>query len=240
MYAAMLAEALRHDGLRVMDFAVSPCAFLELAARHSPDVVIVSGIQGEDPKGGLTTLREFHHAHPHIPAIVLLDSSRREEVLEAFRSGATGIFSKHETIETLCKCVRVVYEGQVWANALELTFALDALVSTTSIRTVNARGINLLTRREHEVVCHVAEGLTNREIGTSLGLSPHTIKNYVFRIFDKLEVANRVELLRLTLHQPGLVRRLPTVRLVPGDATEDFSSFLPESSGSVKIGWKSP
>jgi len=52
-------------------------------------------------------------------------------------------------------------------------------------------------------VHYLAEGLTNREIGDRLGLSRHTIKNYLPKIFDKLGVSNRVELLFLTLSQPA-------------------------------------
>ena len=62
--------------------------------------------------------------------------------------------------------------------------------------------MNLLSKREREVVEHLADGLTNREIGARMGLSQHTVKNYLLRIFDKLGVSNRVELLSLTL-QPG-------------------------------------
>jgi DNA-binding CsgD family transcriptional regulator len=56
-----------------------------------------------------------------------------------------------------------------------------------------------LSKREIEVVDSVAQGLTNREIAEHLGLSQHTIKNYLFRVFDKLGVSSRVELLTMTL-----------------------------------------
>jgi len=61
--------------------------------------------------------------------------------------------------------------------------------------------MNLLSKRELEIVRSVAQGLTNREIAEQLHLSPHTIKNCLFRIFDKLGVSNRVELLFMTLSQ---------------------------------------
>jgi DNA-binding CsgD family transcriptional regulator len=64
-------------------------------------------------------------------------------------------------------------------------------------------GLKLLTRRELQVVKLLPEGLTNREIGAHLGLSRHTIKNYLLKIFDKVGVSNRVELLFLTLTHPS-------------------------------------
>jgi DNA-binding NarL/FixJ family response regulator len=56
---------------------------------------------------------------------------------------------------------------------------------------------NRITKREAEVVRLVGEGLSNREIGQRLGLTEHTIKNYLVRVFDKLGVSNRVELARV-------------------------------------------
>ena len=58
---------------------------------------------------------------------------------------------------------------------------------------IDSRGAVLLSRREQEVVRCVAEGLSNREIAQRLGLTEHTVKNYLFRIFDKLGVSKRVE-----------------------------------------------
>jgi DNA-binding CsgD family transcriptional regulator len=70
---------------------------------------------------------------------------------------------------------------------------------------MNAGGLNLLSPRELQVVHYLAEGLTNREIGERLGLSRHTVKNYLLKIFDKLGVSNRVELVFLKLSQPAPV-----------------------------------
>jgi two-component system nitrate/nitrite response regulator NarL len=202
IHSQLLADALRRDpGLRIVGSGSSSHDVLEMAAHQRPDLVIISANLDDDPMGGIAALREFHEAHPQIPAIILVDSPKREIVLDAFRAGARGIFSKHESLETLCKCVRVVYEGQVWASSREVGLALEALSSAPTIRAVNAGGLNLLSRRELQVVHYLAEGLTNREIGARLGLSRHTIKNYLLKIFDKLGVSNRVELLFLTLSQ---------------------------------------
>lgn len=203
IHCDLLAQALkRDDRLRIVGSASSSCEFLGIAARQLPDAVIISANLDDDPMGGMATLREFHEAHPQIPAVILLDSPKRELVLDAFRAGARGIFSKHESLEALCKCVRVVHEGQIWASSSEIKFALEALSSAPTIHAINAGGLNLLSRRELQVVHYLAEGLTNREIGERLGLSRHTIKNYLLKIFDKLGVSNRMELLFLTLAKP--------------------------------------
>ena len=132
---------------------------------------------------------------------MLLDSSKGEMVLEAFRAGARGVFSKNDSVDILSKCLRKVYEGQIWANSQQIATLVQALASSHNIHAVDARGLNLLSKREMEVVRSVAQGLSNREIAERLHLSQHTIKNCLFRVFDKLGVSNRVELLFMTLSQ---------------------------------------
>src|SRR5271165_6739857 len=84
-----------------------------------------------------------------------------------------------------------------------MSLAVEALASTPTVRAVDANGLDLLSKRELEVVRSLAEGLTNREIAERMGLSQHTVKNYLFRVFDKLGVSSRTELLLMTLSQSG-------------------------------------
>jgi DNA-binding NarL/FixJ family response regulator len=200
----LLADALKHDqGLQIVAVAPNSQEFRKIANRTSPEIVVLSIHLDDDSKGGIAALREFRESHPQIPAVIMLESPKREIVLDAFRAGAQGIFCEHESLDSLRKCVRVVFEGQVWATSGEVKLALQALSSVRRPQPVNAGGLNLLTRRERQVVDLLAEGLTNREIGERLGLSRHTIKNYLLKIFDKLGVSNRVELLFLTLTHPA-------------------------------------
>jgi DNA-binding NarL/FixJ family response regulator len=124
---------------------------------------------------------------------MLIDSSENGQVVEAFRAGARGVFCRSESLMSLAKCIQCVSEGQIWANSRELRYLLEALGEALPMRVIDARGAALLSRRELEVVRCVAEGLSNREIAQRLGLTEHTVKNYLFRIFDKLGVSKRVE-----------------------------------------------
>lgn len=202
IHTQLLADALRRDrSLEVIGAVSHSRDLIEAAITHRIQVMVLSSNLDEEPLRGVEVLRELRAARPDIHAIILLDSSKREIVVEAFRAGARGVFSRHESLETLSKCVHQVHAGQIWANDQQMVFAIEALAASPSVRAVGANGLSLLSKREMEVVQCLAEGLTNREIAARLGLSQHTIKNYLFRVFDKLGVSSRLELLSLTLSQ---------------------------------------
>jgi|SRR5436190_3036515 len=202
IHAQLLADALKRDSSLEVVGAVSHSGdLIDLAHSQKIDVVVIGCNLDEQPLHGIEVLRQLKSTWGGIRAIILLDSSKRDVVIEAFRAGARGLFTRHESLEMLSKCVRRVHEGQIWANTEQMGFAIEALASAPTVRAVGANGLDLLSKRELEVVRCLAEGMTNREIATRLGLSQHTIKNYLFRVFDKLGVSSRLELLSLTLTQ---------------------------------------
>ena len=146
-------------------------------------------------------LRELRSLQSKTRAVMLLSSRERGLVIDAFRSGAHGVIFRDEPLETLSKCIHAVHQGQVWANSQHLGYLLEALAQVKPLRLQDARGANLLSKREEKVVRLVAEGLTNRQISVELGLSEHTIRNYLFKIFDKLGVSTRVELVLYCLQE---------------------------------------
>lgn len=92
------------------------------------------------------------------------------------------------------RCIRCVHRGQIWANSQQLRFVTEAVASVQSLRVVDAVGQQLLTEREKQVVALVADGMSNREVARELNLTHNTIKKYLFRIFNKLGISSRVEL----------------------------------------------
>jgi len=202
IHTHLLADMLQRDPvLEVVRFESDSSGLVAALKTQRIDVLVINSILEEHPGRGFDVLEEVRTQRLDARAVMLLDSSKDDAVLRAFRAGATGIFSKDQPVELLSKCVRCVYQGQIWADNQQLGIALGALASTPTLRAVNVNGMNLLTEREMQVVRCLAEGLTNRDIAERLNLSRHTIKNYMFRIFDKLGVSSRVELLSLTLSQ---------------------------------------
>jgi DNA-binding NarL/FixJ family response regulator len=204
IHTNLLTEALKRDlQFEVVAFDSESRHLISAVTSLDTDVLVISANLDEQPSRGLEILRELRAVAPKVRAVVLMDSLNDALVLNAFRAGAKGIFGKNEPVDELRKCIRCVHDGQIWANAREMSLAVEALASAPTVRTVNSRGLSLLSKREIQVVRCLAEGLSNREIAGRLELSQHTVKNHLFRIFEKLGVSSRNELLYMTLSQTG-------------------------------------
>jgi DNA-binding NarL/FixJ family response regulator len=196
MQAELLTSALR----RRSEFHVTTCpmaigCILPVINNKIPQVAVLSVSASARLEETISTLREFHLSHPEIPKVLLADACGRELVVSAFRSGARGIFAITDSnLRLLCRCLTRVAAGQIWANTEQLNFLLELISEVPSLRVLNAVGHAILTPREEQVVALVAEGLGNRQIARELNLSEHTIKKSLFRIFEKLGVSSRVEL----------------------------------------------
>jgi two-component system, NarL family, nitrate/nitrite response regulator NarL len=193
IHTQLLGAALQRDrGLRVTSWNSEVKSLIDATLEHHFDVLVISSSLEEQPDRGLEVLRSLWASRPKLRAVALLDSSQAELILKAFRAGARGVLTRFESLRTLSKCVRCVHKGQIWARSEHLSLALEALVAA---HPVHVADVSSLSKREMEIVQSLAEGLTNREIAQRLGLSQHTIKNYLFRVFDKTGASNRIELL---------------------------------------------
>jgi DNA-binding NarL/FixJ family response regulator len=199
MGTQLLVDALARDAqFQMAEAPSSAAAILQLAKREKPHVVVLSAKLGENGISTFEVVRELRSLSPSPRVIVLLDASERTAVIEAFRAGAQGVFCRTEPFRLLAKCIQCVHAGQVWASSSQLQYVLEALNKPT-LANFQRNGGSLLSAREMDVVRCVAEGLTNREVAQRLSLTEHTIKNYLFRIFDKLGVSSRVEVVLYAL-----------------------------------------
>jgi DNA-binding NarL/FixJ family response regulator len=203
MYCQLVESAFRPRRFRVsvVASAVEAVRAVNLLKERQPDVAIISDQLHEGPSAGFAVLRELRALQTKTRAVMLLSSRERAPIIDAFRSGAHGVIFRDEPFETLSKCIHAVHQGQVWANSQHLGYLLEALAQVKPLRLQDARGVNLLSQREEKVVGLVAEGLTNRQISAELGLSEHTVRNYLFKVFDKLGVSTRVELVLYCLQE---------------------------------------
>lgn len=200
-YLLKSAIARSRFGFDVVASATTCSEILHSLNAHEVDVVLVSGDLLDGPLTGFRAVSEIRATFPKTPVILLLKSQSDEMIVTAFRSGAKGVFCRAEPLPALWKCIRSVHHGQIWANSKQLHLLLEALISAIPIRAVNTQGRCLLTKREDDVVNLVADGLTNKAIAKNLGISEHTVSNYLFKIYDKLGISSRVELVLYILSQ---------------------------------------
>jgi DNA-binding NarL/FixJ family response regulator len=196
MHCQLMATALKRSRYRfnVVCYVNESQEALRALKEKQPEVAVIGSNLHDGPLAGFKVLRELQACRSMPKAIMLIDSCERDIVIEAFRRGAHGVISRDELFETLCECVWAVHQGRIWVHDAELHFLVDAVVESSPSRILNAKGVELLTKREQGVVRLVGNGLTNRDIGRQLNLSENTVRNYMFRIFDKLGTSNRVEL----------------------------------------------
>jgi DNA-binding NarL/FixJ family response regulator len=204
MNTDLLADAVeRNPNFQIVRSIASDTHLMQIASELQPDVAVISAGLGDESSRGCEIARKLRTASPSTNAILLMDQPHRTVVVDAFRAGARGVFCRVGSVEELCKCIDRVSRGQIWAGCDEIKYVLDALVQSNPPKP-EALGTNLLSPRELEVVRYVAEGLSNREIADQLKLSQHTIKNYLFRIFDKLGASNRAELIFMAFSSPAM------------------------------------
>ncbi|MDP9158987.1 MAG: response regulator transcription factor [Acidobacteriota bacterium] len=205
MQSQLLVDALQKcPEFQVVSSSMNLDEVLNAMSCFPVRVALLNGDKSSHAGRDMTIVRQFHIAHPAIPLVLLLHDYDRDLVVKAFRSGVKGLFCFSDySFQLLCKCIQSVYQGQVWANSEQLHYLLQVVTQVPSLRMVNANGIKLLTPREEQVVALVADGLSNREVASELSLSEHTVKKYMFRIFDKLGIFSRVELVLYAVAHGG-------------------------------------
>jgi DNA-binding NarL/FixJ family response regulator len=212
MVGELLAAALnRRRSFRVVAIATTAQEAIEAAKSENLNIALVSAVLMDGPLSGFNILRELRESFPDVKSVMLLNGSENNLAVDAFRAGARGVFRPSlSAFKSLCRCVDRVHAGQIWADSKELSDVMEAFSRLAPMKIVNSEGLRLLTKREEDVVRLLAEGMQNREIACQLGLSEHTVKNYLFHIFDKLGVSSRVE---LVLYAVSSARRTETENL---------------------------
>jgi two-component system, NarL family, nitrate/nitrite response regulator NarL len=192
----LLAEALgRHPRFVIADIVI-PEKIMPLVPVHKIDVAVI-GVDFDGTRKGLQVARLLSARYPEVRIVVLPDVDSRESVMASFRCGAMGVFCRTGPLSELHICIERVSRGEIWASRSHSQFVLEALRSIPSCEAIETGRIGLLSHRELQVAECAAQGHSNKQIADRLGLSEHTIKNYLFRTFEKLGVSSRVELLFL-------------------------------------------
>jgi DNA-binding NarL/FixJ family response regulator len=215
MSSQLIASALnrRRNNFEVRPIVGGSSDVFQSIKNFRPHVALISGQLQDGQMAGFRVLHQLRVSNLEIPAVLLLDVEERDLVVDAFRAGARGVFCRGNDFDNLPKCIRRVHEGQIWISNAELAFLLEVVTNLKPFQLQASTRTALLTPRERDVVRLVAEGMRNHEIGDALNLEEHTVRNYIFRVFDKLGLSSRVELVLYALNTaetlPQTVSNLP-------------------------------
>jgi DNA-binding NarL/FixJ family response regulator len=161
---------------------------LRLVERLKPDVLVIdlalSGMPALEVLDHLATRRSATRA------VVVTDDVGTQDLRTALVRGARGVLERHVAPSLFVKCIRKVAAGEFWIGRAHVADLVEALRQASPAAPPPTR----LSKRERDIVEAVVRGASNKEIGAQLGLGEQTVKNHLRRAFEKLRVANRVEL----------------------------------------------
>lgn len=200
--ASQLIEAAlqkHHRKFAVRSLSTGSSETFRELEKNDPHVAIISADLQDGSLTGFQVLHRLRDSKLNPAVVMLLNSAERDLVIDAFRAGARGIFTRTHSVDALPRCICAVHQGQVWLNNDQVQFLLELVMRLRPLQSVKAGGIALLTQREQEVVALVAEGMRNEEISQKLNVAEHTVRNYLCRIFEKLGISSRVELVLYAL-----------------------------------------
>ena len=195
-----IRQALTTRDVEVVAEAASAEQALDLALEVRPDVLLLDlDLPGVS---GLRLLRDLAPRLPETRIVMLTVSTAPGDVLAALRLGAAGYLTKDIDGDALLRAVRGVTDGEFAMPRRLVTRAIRELVSSGPADPGEAAALDGLSRREHEILGLLADGLTDREIGESLTISVRTVETHVSNILHKLDVRNRAEAARRFVEAP--------------------------------------
>jgi len=210
-----LKELLERRGIEVVAALGDCAAGIRRVAETLPDVVLLDLRMPE--RTGVEALRELRAAHPRMPIAMLTTSAEERDVVASLQGGAQGYLLKDMEPEALIAALGEIVRGRI-VVAPELAGVLArAVQGDARVESAEGRGADL-TPREHQILCHLVEGHSNKTIGKRLGIADGTVKLHVKAILRKLDVHSRVEAAVIAVER-GLCERVLCARGPPREDT---------------------
>jgi DNA-binding NarL/FixJ family response regulator len=197
-----LCLLLEQEGMTVVGRADNGRTAVELAARLLPDVVLMD--LGLPELSGVEATAQIATAAPSTHVLVLTISGHEDDVLDALLAGASGYLLKGTAPESLVHGIRATVAGTSLLSPGIAAKILGRVRAPASAPADRPQIAEVLSAREVEVLRLLAAGKQNSEIARELYLSPHTVRNHISNILDKLQIHNRTEATAVAI-RAGLV-----------------------------------
>lgn len=182
--------------VKIIGEATNGIELLNLMKNELPDVVLMDVRM--PLMNGIECTKIIKNSYKTVKIIILTSFNNDEYIFDSINSGADGYLLKDAGSDYIFNAIKSVYNGEMFLDpkvTLKVVNAFKSINSSTSTPLQDIiNDFNLLTPREKEVATLVAEGKNNKEICKTLFLTEGTVKNYVTKILDKLNLNSRTEL----------------------------------------------
>jgi two-component system, NarL family, response regulator DevR len=180
------------EDITVVGDAATAEEALERIPRTKPDVAVLDVRLGDAAgnQGGIEVCREIRSAHPEVACVMLTSFADDEALFAAIMAGAAGYVLKQIRGGELVAGIRRVAAGE---SLLDPSVTARVLERLRHPQAVEEDPLASLSPQERQILDHIAEGQTNRQIGEAMFLAEKTVKNYVSNLLTKLGMARRTE-----------------------------------------------
>src|ERR1700676_1340327 len=178
------------DDIRVVGQAETLPQTISAAKKFSADILIMEAALSPNPAD---TVSELLRHTPSLRLVVVTARPQEELTLELIRRGAYGVVSRDVEPDIFVDCLRKVWQGEPWLDSRGIQWVLGAY-RTQGSRPSSSRSKIQLTPKESLIVSCVTQGMKNKEIAIRVGTTEQVVKNYLRKVYDKLGVADRLEL----------------------------------------------
>ncbi len=191
LFRVGLQELLTRRAITVIDAVGDGAEGVRIAQESTPDVVLLD--LRMPVMDGLSVLRRLREVGLSMPVVMLTTSTEERDLVESLRNGAQGYLIKDMEPDEVINALHEIVEGNT-VVAPELTGVLAKVVQGGGSEVLPPEDpFAELTPREREILCHVAEGQSNKVIARNLGISDGTVKLHVKAVLRKLGLHSRVE-----------------------------------------------
>jgi DNA-binding NarL/FixJ family response regulator len=177
------------DDIRVVGQAETFDQTISAAKKFSADVLIFEAALSSHP---VEAVSDLMRQAPGIRIVVVTNEPNEELTLELFRRGVHGVVSREVDPDLMVDCLHKVSRGEPWLDSKGTQWVLEAF-RTQSTRPTSRSKVQL-TPKESLIVSCVTQGMKNKEIAVRVGTTEQVVKNYLRKVYDKLGVADRLEL----------------------------------------------
>jgi DNA-binding NarL/FixJ family response regulator len=223
------------DDVRVVGQAETFPQAVAAAKKFAAEILILEAALAERPA---EALQEILKEAPGLRVVVVTETPDQDMTLDLFRRGAHAVVSREISSELFVECLRKVAEGEPWLEPHAVKWVLEAY-RTQSTRPP-ARTKVQLTPKEALIVSCVTQGMKNKEIAARVGTTEQVVKNYLRKVYDKLGVADRLELALYCLNSKVLqdAKQAPTAQaqttVEQPKRQQEQTSAAPDSADSSK------